>query len=106
MTDQKRGIYGKFHIERTNGSSAPGGKHEHCAYFVLDLEHDDFALPALAAYAAACRKEYPQLARDIDTIIEAQRPRCGCREAMCPHVPTFGPSNASEMAAHLIARAK
>lgn len=106
MSDTKRGIYRKFQIERTDGSSAPGGKHEHCSYYVLDLEHDDFALPALRAYAKACRKTHPALADDIDTIVETLPVSCGCREAMCPHTPMFGPSNASEMANDLMTRAK
>lgn len=65
MSDNQRGIYSKFHIERTDGSSAPGGKHERCAYFALDLEHDPFAIPALKASAAACAETHPELARDV-----------------------------------------
>lgn len=83
------GIKRKFEIARTDGSSAPGRKHEHCAYFVLDLEHDEFALQALAAYREAARESHPELARDIHEIIKAQkasnRTRCHCREASCPH---------------------
>lgn len=59
------GLYRKFKVERTDGSSAPGGKHEHCEYFVLDLTHDKFAIPALQAYAKACRGEYTALACDL-----------------------------------------
>lgn len=33
--------------------------------FVLDLNHDRFARPALIAYAAACQDEYPELASDL-----------------------------------------
>jgi len=69
MSDQinKRtiGLYEKFHVIRTDGGSAPGGKHEHCEYFVLDLTHDPFALPAIVAYANACRGDCPQLAADL-----------------------------------------
>lgn len=35
--DKKRGLYSKFKVERTDGSSAPGEKHDACEYFVLDL---------------------------------------------------------------------
>ncbi|HMA19537.1 MAG TPA: hypothetical protein VKO87_01975, partial [Gemmatimonadaceae bacterium] len=63
--DQNRGIYMKYLIERTDGSSAPGGKHERCEYFVLDWEHDKFAVPAARAYADACAREFPELARDL-----------------------------------------
>jgi hypothetical protein len=65
---QERGLFRKYNVERTDGSSAPGGKHHGCEYFVLDLSHDPFAPPALRAYAAACAAEYPALAADLRTI--------------------------------------
>ncbi len=58
-------MYEKFHVERTDGSSEAGGKHEQCDYFVLDLVHDKFAMDALRAYATACESKYPELARDL-----------------------------------------
>lgn len=65
MTDDKlRGIYDKFRIERTDGKSRPGRKHDGCTYFVLDITHDPFAVPALLAYADSCEAEYPELAAD------------------------------------------
>ena len=66
--DTKRGLFGKYRVERLDGSSGPGGKHERCRYYVLDLDHDRFAGPALAAYAEACEEEYPGLARDLRVI--------------------------------------
>lgn len=63
MMSDTRGIYRKFNIERTDGD--PTGKHQACNYFVLDLIHDEFAIPALRAYAKACAKKHPQLAKDI-----------------------------------------
>lgn len=62
------GMYDKFTVIRNDGTSEEGGKHETCQYFVLDLNHDPFALPALRAYASACRAEYPHLADDLDRI--------------------------------------
>jgi hypothetical protein len=59
------GIYRKYRVSRTDGSSRKGKKHYGCSYFVLDLNHDKFAKVALAAYAAACQSEYPALARDL-----------------------------------------
>jgi hypothetical protein len=101
------GLYRKFRVTRTDGSSRKGKKHADCSYFVLDLEHDPFAIPALRAYAEACRKTHPDLADDIEALVLAERPDCGCREAGCPHVSLgLGPSNASEMAAHIMQRAK
>jgi hypothetical protein len=63
--DKDRGLYKKFEITRTDGSSAPGGKHHGCRYFVLDLTHDPFARAAIGAYADACEGEYPALADDL-----------------------------------------
>jgi hypothetical protein len=105
--DADRGIYRKFKVERTDGSSAPGGKHSGCSYFVLDLDHDPFARPALGAYAKACRKKFPELARQLERIpwLPTSSPQCGCREAMCPHTACTAGAAASiyldeELAAH------
>jgi hypothetical protein len=64
--DPKRGLYQKFEVKRTDGKSEPGGKHEGCRYFVLDLTHDEFARVAVEAYAKACREKYPLLADDLE----------------------------------------
>ncbi len=63
--NKRRGLYQKFNVTRTDGSSAPAGKHEGCDYFVLDVTHDPFAAVALRAYADACREEYPHLSDDM-----------------------------------------
>ena len=66
MSDMKeRGIYGKFEVRRTDGQSAVGEKHDGCAYFVLDLNHDPYAVPAIRAYAGSCAADYPWLAMDL-----------------------------------------
>ncbi len=86
MSDTTNGIYAKYSVERTDGSSAPGGRHERCAYFVLDLEHDPFAFPALRAYAEACAATHPGLARDLFRI-------CGARD----DVGLLSPSETAEL---------
>ena len=63
--DKDRGLYGKFVVTRTDGSSNAGGKHVDCDYFVLDMTHDKFAGTAMLAYADACEAEYPKLAADL-----------------------------------------
>lgn len=63
--DAERGLYEKYRVARTDGSSAPGQKHHGCEYFVLDLDHDPHALPALRAYAMSCAKSFPTLAADL-----------------------------------------
>ena len=40
---RERGLYEKFAVERTDGKSKIGEKHEGCEYFVLDLTHDPHA---------------------------------------------------------------
>ncbi|HUU23765.1 MAG TPA: hypothetical protein VM389_14620 [Phycisphaerae bacterium] len=69
MGDKTKGLYGKYGIERRDGSSGPGGKHEGCRYFVLDLDHDAHAVAALAAYATSCEADYPLLADDLRALL-------------------------------------
>ena len=66
MSDKTIGLYEKFKVERTDGSSVEGGKHEGCEYFVLDLTHDPLAMPALETYAYHAEKAgYALLAADL-----------------------------------------
>lgn len=100
------GVFRKFEVKRTDGSSEPGRKHADCSYFVLDLEHDPFAIPALRAYARACAKTHPDLARDLRYVANTPKPRpCGCREAFCPHTPAW-PTGPSQTMEQLIREAK
>lgn len=62
---EQQGLFRKFIVTRTDGSSEPGGKHEHCEYFVLDVDHDPHAAAALAAYADAVERTHPELAADM-----------------------------------------
>jgi len=72
--DRKRGLYGKYVVHRADGSSKPGGKHESCLCFVLDLDHDPHAVPALRAYADSCEADgYVRLAEDLRALVG--RPR-------------------------------
>ncbi len=65
IDDTKLGLYSKFIVQRADGRSAPGEKHDGCEYFVLDLDHDPFAVHALRAYANLCRRKYPKLSVDL-----------------------------------------
>ena len=67
--DRGRGLYDKYEVRRRDGSSSPGGEHERCCYYVLDLDHDQYALAALATYAESCSRQYPLLARDLRNIL-------------------------------------
>jgi hypothetical protein len=65
IEDKDRGLYNKFSVYRTDGSSEPGKKHCGCQYLVLDITHDPFAIPAIRAYLRACVDKYPALAADL-----------------------------------------
>lgn len=69
-SDRERGLYSKYTVTRNDGSSATGGKHALCRYFVLDLDHDPLAAPALNAYALAAAASYPKLAADLQKLAE------------------------------------
>lgn len=72
MGDKTRGLYpdGKFVVQRKDGTDAPGGKHDGCEYFVLDLSHDQHAIPAVRAYATSARRGgYELLANDLEALV-------------------------------------
>ena len=74
---ERQGLFRKFAVGRVDGSDKPGGKHYGCTYFVLDVDHDPCARPALAAYAAACESTHPTLAADLRTkwgVVPAPQP--------------------------------
>lgn len=66
MGDRNRGLFSKFTVNRNDGSSQANGKHDGCRYFVLDLDHDPHAIPAVLAYAESCAVDgYDKLADDL-----------------------------------------
>ena len=69
MGNRTRGIYSKFKVERTDGATSEGGKHHLCAHFVLDLNCDKHAIPALKAYMESCKEEYPVLYEDLKEML-------------------------------------
>lgn len=80
MGDKSRGLYpeGKFVVLRKDATDAPGGKHDGCGYFVLDVTHDPHAIPALCAYAESARGDgYELLADDLDSMVQAAAIREG-----------------------------
>jgi hypothetical protein len=68
LSRRTTGLYHKFNIERTDGKSKPGQKHDGCEYFVLDLTHDPHAVAAVRAYAEICKADYPLLADDLQKL--------------------------------------
>lgn len=67
-TDRYRGMYQKYEVRRTDGSSEPGGKHDGCQYFVLDLTHDKYAGAAMMAYSRACYQDFPALSNELRVV--------------------------------------
>lgn len=70
MDQRTQGLYSKFNVSRGDGRDGPGGDREGAEYFVLDLTHDPFAIPALQTYIEQCQREYPYLARDLEQMID------------------------------------
>lgn len=70
IDDRKRGLYQRYTVKRVDGSSLPLGRHHHCHYFVIDLNHDIYAGPALEAYADRCIDQYPLLAKDLYELVK------------------------------------
>ncbi len=59
-------------VHRIVVRDAPDEKYHADDHFVLDLTHDAYAIPAIAAYADACEAEYPLLAADLRDKIAAK----------------------------------
>ncbi len=70
LPDTQRGLYRKYEVRRTDGST----QHRDCAYFVLDVKHDPYAIPALRAYAEACRESHPNLCFNIEAALASEDP--------------------------------
>ena len=62
---EEQGLFRKFEVRRTDGSDGPGGKHDGCRYFVLDMDCDPHAGPALKAYAESCCESHPKLSAEL-----------------------------------------
>jgi len=84
---KRKGLYQKYWVSRTDGSSKPGKKHFGCRHFVLDVDHDPYAAPALRAYAQACKGVYPELAQELSAIaskLEAALPMSSLHGGRAP----------------------
>ncbi len=60
--DQDRGLRLKWEVRRLED---PTGRHRACQTFVLDLQHDPYAVYAIEAYATACERLFPKLAAEL-----------------------------------------
>lgn len=57
------GLEARYEVKKIND---PEGKHNDCRYFVLDPQHDIYALQALKFYANIVSKTEPQLSKDLE----------------------------------------
>lgn len=65
LSNREQGLYDKYYVRRRDLSDRPGGKHDNCQYFVLDLTHDPYALETAHYYSKACEGTHPLLAKDL-----------------------------------------
>lgn len=65
MPDVTKGIYNKYIVRRIDGKRG----HDNCQYFVLDVSHDKYAIPALEAYIKALPESFELLKNDLRKII-------------------------------------
>jgi hypothetical protein len=81
-TKKQLGIYNKYAVYRNDREDRPGYRHQGCEYFVLDMTHDPFAVPALRAYADACQKEgYLALAAELRSKAYELETKLGLKES-------------------------
>ena len=66
-----KGLTNKYTVYRRDNRDQQGGKHHNCRYFVLDVSHDPFAIPAILAYAEACKEKKPVLSENLLEMAEA-----------------------------------
>lgn len=61
----KKGLYGKYKIEKADGSAVD----PRAVYFTLRIDTDRHARAAIRAYIESCREEQPELARDLRRVL-------------------------------------
>lgn len=69
--DEAQGLYRKYDVRRSDPDAAE--RHADCRMFVLDVDCDPAAVPAITAYATAIRDSHPQLANDLDAWVDSTR---------------------------------
>lgn len=78
MPSKTEGLIHKYDVRRVDGTDQPGGKHEECRLFVLDIDHDPNARRALMVYAREVRRDGSfDLADDLDRLLAGfpEKPR-------------------------------
>ena len=62
----KKGLYGKYEIKKTDGTPVD----PEAVYCTLRLDTDPHARAAIRAYIESCRDEEPDLARDLEKVLQ------------------------------------
>lgn len=65
LKNNKRGLYGKYKVEKSDGSPLD----PKAIYFTLRIDTDPHARAAIRAYIESCRAENPELAGDLERIL-------------------------------------
>ena len=66
MIEEPKGLFGKYRIEKVDGSPVDPG----AVYFTLRLDTDPHARAAIRAYIESCRGEQSELARDLEKVLK------------------------------------
>lgn len=62
---EKKGLYGKYKIEKADGRPVDPG----AIYFTLRLDTDRHARAAIRAYIESCKDDQPELAKDLKGVM-------------------------------------
>lgn len=62
----RRGLYGKYRIEKSDGTPVDSK----AVYFTLRIDTDPHARTAIRAYIESCRGENPELAEDLERVLQ------------------------------------
>lgn len=66
MENEPKGLYPKYKIVKTDGTPMdPNAK-----YFTVRIDTDRHARAAVRAYIESCRDENPELAMDLEEVLE------------------------------------
>jgi hypothetical protein len=63
---EPKGLYGKYVIQKADGEPVD----PKAVYFTMRLDTDAHAREAVRAYIRSCRYEHPELARDLEELLE------------------------------------
>lgn len=82
-------MYMKYHVTRVDNSDLPGGKHDGCPLFVLDLRHDPHARIAATRWAQSASASGKRgVAADLIELVGQETPRLTADSLVVAEPPT------------------